>query len=133
MSAANAPAKPAGTQPARKRPSKRTLQRLRREAGYRSAREFAKELSIPASTYARYERQPEAPDTGIPMASAWAIADALGVSIDLVVGRADIDEPQRVTLDDRAEGLTRSSREMLEEYLRFLEYRDDCAAAQDWR
>ena len=35
---------------------KRTLQRLRREAGYRSAKEFAEALGIPGSTYARYER-----------------------------------------------------------------------------
>ena len=31
---------------------KRTLQRLRRMAGYRSAKDFAKALGIPCSTYA---------------------------------------------------------------------------------
>ena len=70
---------------------KRTLQRLRREAGYRSAKDFAAVLGIPTSTYARYERQPEGPDCAIPLSSAWQIADALGCSIDLVVGRTDLD------------------------------------------
>ena len=123
MSAANAPAKPAGPQPARKRPSKRTLQRLRREAGYRSAREFAKELSIPASTYARYERQPETPECAIPMASAWAIADALGVSIDLVVGRADIDAPDPAPVQTRYDHLSKADQQRADEYLDFLELR----------
>ena len=49
---------------------KRTLQRLRREAGYRSAKDFAAVLGIPASTYARYERQPEGPGCAIPLSSA---------------------------------------------------------------
>lgn len=103
--------------------SKRTLQRLRRAAGYRSARDFAEVLGIPASTYSRYERQPETSDTAIPISSAWAIADALGCSIDLVVGRENIDTATAPTLDDRAGQLARSDRELLDDFIDFLEYR----------
>lgn len=103
---------------------KRPLQRLRREAGYRSGRELAEALGIPASTYARYERAAEGPDCGIPLANAWAIADALGCSIDAIVGRADIDAPREPTLDDRAAQLSRESRRLLDDYLDFLESRD---------
>lgn len=104
--------------------AKRTLQRLRREAGYRSAKDFAAVLGMPESTYARYERAEEGPGCGIPLASAWAIADALGVSIDLVVGREDIDAPRPITLDDRAHALSIDGRRMLSDYMDYLESRD---------
>lgn len=100
---------------------KRTLQRLRREAGYRSAKEFAARLGIPASTYARYERQPEGPETSIPIASAWAIADALGCSIDLVVGREDIDAPDEHPVQSRYDALTGAGRALVDSYLDFVE------------
>jgi transcriptional regulator with XRE-family HTH domain len=103
---------------------RRTLQRLRREAGYRSAKDFARALSIPASTYARYERHPNGPDMPIPLASAWAIADALGCSIDLVVGREDIDAPGQGTLQTFYDSLSVGSRAMLEDYMAYLDYRD---------
>ena len=113
--------------------SKRTLQRLRRAAGYRSARDFAETLGIPASTYSRYERQPETKETAIPISSAWAIADALGCSIDLVVGREDIDAATAPTIDDRVSQLSRGNRELFDVFLRFLEYRQQADRAQDWR
>lgn len=112
---------------------KRTLQRLRRDAGYRCAKEFAEVLRIPNSTYSRYERAPEGPDCGIPLSAAWAMADELGCSIDLVVGREDIDAPREATLDARAGKLSRSGREMLDDFLRYLEFRDAAITAQDWR
>lgn len=109
--------------------SRRTLQRLRRGAGYQNAKDFAAEVGIPESTYARYERAPEGPDCGIPIANAWAIADKLGCSIDLVVGREDIDAPKPLTLDDRARALTRESRRVLEDLVECLEIRDERDAA----
>ena len=112
---------------------KRTLQRLRREAGYASAKEFAAALHIPNSTYSRYERAPEGPNSGIPLPAAWAMADELGVSIDLVVGRDDIDAQRAPTLDDRARRLSRSGREMLDDFMRYLEFREATNAARDWR
>lgn len=100
------------------------LRRLRREAGYRNAKDFAEVLGIPSLTYSRYERAEEGPECGIPLPNAWSIADELGVSIDLVVGREDIDSPHDETLDERAGALTRESRRMLLDYLGYLESRD---------
>ena len=108
---------------------KRTLQRLRRAAGYRSAKDFAAVLGIPASTYARYERQPEGPECAIPLSSAWQIADALGCSIDLVVGREDIDAAGAPTLDDRVAALSLNGQEMLRGVLGYLVQLDAAKAA----
>lgn len=112
---------------------KRTLQRMRREAGYRSAKDFAERVGIPMSTYARYERAGDGPECGIPLPSVWAIADALGCSIDLVVGREDIDAASGDSIQERVEALSRTGREMHDDYLRFLEFREDANASQDWR
>lgn len=112
---------------------KRTLQRMRREAGFRSANDFAERVGIPMSTYARYERAGDGPECGIPLPSAWAIADALGCSIDLVVGREDIDASGGDSIQDRVEALSRTGREMHDDYLRFLEFREDTNASQHWR
>ena len=65
--------------------------------------------------------------------SAWAIADALGCSIDLVVGREDIDAAGGDSIQGRVEALSRAGREMHDDYLRFLEFREDAYASQDWR
>lgn len=111
---------------------KRTLQRMRREAGFRSAKDFAERVGIPISTYARYERAGDGPECGIPLPSAWAIADALGCSIDLVVGREDI-AAGGDSIQERVEALSRTGREMHDDYLRFLEFREDAIASQDWR
>lgn len=63
------------------------LQKLRREAGFSSAKEFAEEVGIPAPTYARYESNPEK----IPLKQAWLLADRLHASIDYIVGRTEDD------------------------------------------
>lgn len=109
---------------------KRTLQRLRREAGYRSAKEFAEALGIPGSTYACYERAGDGADCGIPLPAAWQIADKLGCSIYLIIGREDIDASRCTTMQERIDSLSRSSSEILDDYLRFLEYRDRATSAQ---
>lgn len=100
---------------------RRTLQRLRRQAGYRSAKDFAEALGIPGSTYARYERAGDGPDCGIPLPAAWQIADALGCSIDLVVGRTDIDAKDEHPIQTRYDALTREGRELVESYLGYVE------------
>ena len=113
---------------------KRTLQRLRREAGYRSAKEFAEALGIPGSTYARYERAGDGADCGIPLPAAWQIADKLGCSIDLVIGREDIDAScSKNTINERIESLPYSSLELLESFLQFLAYLDSRASSDKQR
>lgn len=64
-----------------------TLQDLRKEAGFRTAKDFAEAVGIPAPTYTRYEQDP----LKIPIDRAWKIADGLHCSIDAVVGREHID------------------------------------------
>ena len=108
---------------------KRTLQQLRREAGFRSGKEFADRLGIPAPTYARYERVADGPETAIPMKAAWRIADALGCSIDLVVGR-EPDEGDASRIQRMYNALTPGSRERLDEYLDFIEYREHVMSQQ---
>lgn len=92
------------------------LHRLRREAGYRSARELADKLNIPASTYSRYERDP----ASIPMANAILIADALDASVDEVVGRVNAEDR---SIAERVGALPDIERAMLTEFLDFLETR----------
>ena len=108
---------------------KRTLQKLRREAGYSNANDFAKVLGIPGPTYSRYERQPESPDCKIPMGAAWKIADALGCSIDLIVGHANADS-EGTRVQRMYDALTPGSRARLDEYLDFIEYREHMIASQ---
>ncbi len=115
------PLTPASPNSARPRVGKRTLQRLRREAGYRSAKDFAEKLGIPGTIYAHYERAVEGPECGIPLPSAWQIADALGCSIDLVVGREDIDVRDAGSLDKRVTALSPTNQTMLTGFLDYLE------------
>lgn len=103
---------------------KRNLQRLRRKAGYRSAKDFAKVLCIPVSVYSRYEQEIEGSECDIPLRTAWAIADKLGCSIDLVVGRSDIEESEASTINARVRKLSSCSRETLNDFLCYLESRE---------
>lgn len=98
-----------------------TLQDLRKEAGFKTAREFAEALGIPAPTYARYEQTPDK----IPLKAAWHIADRLGCSIDMLVGRVQVDtsalkgEVQRFY-----ESLSPESQDLFNEFRSFIAYRD---------
>ena len=93
------------------------LQRLRRDAGYRTAADFADKIGIPSSTYCRYER-----GGAIPTANAVLIADALHVSVDAVLGREQrIDAC--IDIAERIGALPEMERAMLTEYLDFLESR----------
>lgn len=110
------------------------LQRLRRAAGFRTAAEFADSCRIPASTYSRYERQGGEGQRaeGIPMHNAVLMADRLGCSLDLLIGREPIKQGSD-TLDARVSRLSRSGREMHEDFMRYLEFREREVADRDWR
>ena len=111
----------------------RTLQRLRRQAGYRSAKDFAEALGIPGSTYARYERAGDGAGCGIPLPAAWQIADALGCSIDLVVGREDIDAPEPEGIQPRYDALSPEGRNLVDSYLSYVELGERAARSQGRR
>lgn len=97
------------------------LQELRKAAGYKTAKEFATELDIPATTYGRYEADPKK----IPLSSAWNIADALGCTIDAVVGRSEPDpEAQRGSVQAFYDGLSEENRELFDEFRNFVSMRE---------
>ena len=59
------------------------LQKLRKNAGYKSAHAYADHLGISRASYTDYEQG----RTSMPIDKAWLIADDLGISIDELVGR----------------------------------------------
>lgn len=108
----------------------KNIQDLRREAGFRSGRDFAVELGIPPSTYARYEHTPRA----IPLRQAWAIADRLGCSIDMVVGREPIDvEDMRGDVQKYYDALSGDARSLMDDFMEFVSLREAREAARRQR
>lgn len=94
-----------------------TLQELRKEAGYRTAKDFAEALDVPATTYARYEQTPEK----IPLRAAWNIADALGCSIDAVVGREHVDvDAMRGEVQKFYDSVSDDNKQLLDEFFSFI-------------
>lgn len=98
----------------------RSIQDLRRERGYRNAREFADALGISASSMSRYEKQP----SSIPMHSAWAMADALGCSIDEVVGHESVTSAAG-GLQGFYDALLPESRALMDEFIDFVRMHDE--------
>lgn len=103
---------------------------LRREAGYRSSKDFAAALGIPATTYSRYERTLDDPDSGVPIRAAWSIADKLGCSIDAVVGRTGGEGDGSRDLNAAYRALSEGGRARFDEYLQFLDFRDRLIATE---
>ncbi len=110
--------------------AKNTLSQLRKAAGYHSAKDFALVLGIPASTYARYERKSNGPDSGIPLRAAWAIADKLNTTIDAIVGRFDEPEEQERDLNAFYRSLSDNGKVRFDEYVQFLDFRERIIAAE---
>lgn len=92
------------------------LQRLRKDAGYKSARDFADAHGFTYSTYARYEADPSI----IPTKSAWRIADALGCSIDDIVGRESPADP-RGAVQARFDALDAEGKLLVSQIVEFAE------------
>lgn len=102
----------------------KTIQELRKEAGYRSGREFAAALGVSPSTYSRYEASPES----IPLKAAWAMADILGCSIDMIVGREHVEvSDMRGEVQKLYDALTPQSRYLMDDYMEYLTMRDKAA------
>lgn len=107
-----------------------TLVDLRRAAGYRSSKEFAAALGIPATTYSRYERTLADPDSGVPLRAAWAIADKLNCTIDAVVGRDEADDANGRDLNALYRSLSDEGKKRLDDYLLFLDFSDRLMASK---
>lgn len=100
-----------------------TLLELRKQAGFKNAKDFAVAEGIATATYARYESAPEK----IPLKAAWQLADRFGVSIDTIVGREHVDVANlRGEIQDAYDALSRQSQASLLDYLTFLAQRDAC-------
>lgn len=102
----------------------KTIQELRRERGYRSAREFADALGISPSSMSRYDNQPDS----IPTKVAWEMADKLGCSIDEVVGRKLVTSG-RSELQEFYDGLHRWNKDLFDEFREFIEAREKRASS----
>lgn len=100
----------------------KTIQELRRERGFRSAREFADALGISPSSMSRYDKDPET----IPVKVAWAMADELGCSIDEVVGREHVTSGAS-ELQDFYDGLLPETRSLFDELVEFAGMKDKAA------
>lgn len=97
------------------------LLELRKQAGFRNAKDFAAAEGIAEATYARYESSPEK----IPLKSAWQLADRFGVSIDVIVGREHVDvSAMRGEVQDAYDALSEQSQASVSDYLAFLAQRD---------
>ncbi|HAM16814.1 MAG TPA: hypothetical protein DCP91_13380 [Eggerthellaceae bacterium] len=107
-----------------------TLADLRRAAGYRSSKDFAAVLGIPATTYSRYERTLADPDSGVPLRAAWAIADKLNCTIDAVVGRDAADDANGRDLNALYRSLSEDGKKRLDDFLLFLDFSDRLMATQ---
>ncbi|MBQ9003460.1 MAG: helix-turn-helix transcriptional regulator [Eggerthellaceae bacterium] len=105
-----------------------SLRRLRKAAGWPTAKAFAESIGVPAPTYARYEQSGDGPDTNIPMKAAFTIADALGCSIDAIVGRERA-EPDAVRGDmqRRYDALSDDGKQLVDDFLNMAEMREDRA------
>ena len=98
------------------------LLNLRKQAGFKNAKDFAAAEGIAEATYARYESSPEK----IPLKSAWQLADRFGVPIDVIVGRRAVDVASlRGRVQEAYEALSDRSRASLDDYLAFLAQRDE--------
>lgn len=105
-----------------------TLLELRRQAGYKTAKEFAEHIGVPVPTYTRYEANPEK----IPLKAAWSLADELGCSIDAVVDRNHVEDAEAMKGEvQRAyEALSRESKKLMDEFMEFLKSKDEVAKRQ---
>ena len=92
------------------------LLQLRKEAGFKSSRDFADACGFTYSTYARYEGEPAA----IPTKSAWRIADVLGCTIDDVVGR-DAEAADMGSMQRRYNALDEEGRSLIDKIMECAE------------
>lgn len=86
------------TDETRKKRIGKSLQKARKNGGYRSAGKYAAHIDMSSDTYTGYEQGRIA----VPLERAWEFADDLGLSLDALVGR---DFPRPAFSDPRQEQL----------------------------
>lgn len=105
-----------------------SLRKLRKAAGWPTAKAFADSIGVPAPTYARYEQSGDGPETNIPMKAAFTIADALGCSIDALVGREEADvDAVRSDMQRRYDALSDDGKQLVDDFLNMAEMREERA------
>ena len=103
--------------------TRRTLRDIRKMAGYKSAKAFAKTIGIPVTTYTKYEKEIDGPNKPIPLRRAWEIADALDTTIDNVVGRLDV--PPRGRIQQFYESLSNANKARMDQFMDYLVYLEE--------
>lgn len=102
-----------------------SLRKLRKAAGYKSAKDFARAIDMPYTTYAKYEQPGDDGEVSVPLKAAWAIADRLGCTIDAVVGRGQApDVGARGAMQLRFDALSEEGRSLVEDFVAMVEGRE---------
>lgn len=108
-----------------------SLRRIRKAAGYRSAKAFAEAIGMPPTTYTKYEQTADDGEISMPLKSAWAIADALGCTIDALVGREEVpDLGMRGDIQRRYDALSDNGKELVEGFVSLVEGQEQRTEAQ---
>lgn len=105
-----------------------SLRRLREEAGYSTACAFAQSLGVTRTTYSRYEKDP----SKIPLPAAWRMADALGCTIDDVVGRTRTAAPSENEVQSFYDSVSDESRALIDGYFSLIELRERSVLPIKW-
>lgn len=89
------------------------LQKVRKKAGFKSAKAFAEHMGLNPNTYTDYEQG----RIDFTLEKAWEFADALNCTLDELAGResppARIDDPLKRQVVDAYDSMTQAGRESL--------------------
>lgn len=94
------------------------LHRIRREAGFRAADDVAKLLGVPAKVYLKWETGEEP----IPVSAVWQVAEVLKCQVSDFTDTVVL--PRCNELAERISFLSEQSKQLMAEYLDFLEWRE---------
>ncbi len=90
---------------------KTQLQRIRKERGFKSAKEFADYIGMSVRTYTNYEQGITSPT----LEKAWEFADALECTLDDLAGRdfvaKDYQDPRQAALNEDYSQLSESMKD----------------------
>ncbi len=76
---------------------KTDLQKMRKRAGYKSAKVFAEKIGMSVDTYTAYEQG----KTSISLLKAWELADVLGCTLDELAGRKSPYGDETITQEEK--------------------------------